>query len=105
MKNIIKLILVLVIFPNTWAVDPGSDVMGPDTMGQPTYPNSGQLRSRSNDITGEDMSDSTMSSNQDPTVPTPTPKIKQSQEEGAPIKIRDAYPIGPFDNTQANESK
>ena len=47
----------------------GTSPMGPATMGQDTYPNSG-LRKRTDDVTGSGMSNSTfMSSDVNPAVP------------------------------------
>lgn len=50
----------------------GTDVMGPRTLGHPTYPTGGQTRNRSNDMTGEDMSNaSNMGSDRDQSVEQP----------------------------------
>lgn len=60
------------------------NIMGPKTLGQPSYPSSGSLRNRSNDITGEDTSNSSlMSSDVDPRTSTQVQKSqKEEKEEG-----------------------
>lgn len=68
MKYIFIIALMLPVFSFSQT---GRTIMGPKTMGQPSYPNSGQTRNRSNDITGKDMSNATlMSSDSNPTVPS-----------------------------------
>jgi hypothetical protein len=81
----------------------GSKALGPKTLGQPSYPTSGPLRSRSTDMTGEDMSSSThMGSDVDPTVPSTapaSPDLKQDQEEG-PMNASDVFETGPYKDGQ-----
>jgi hypothetical protein len=61
----------------------GKTISGPETLGQPTYPTSGQTRNRSNDMTGEDMSNATlMGSDQDPRVPTENPTVREDGRSG-----------------------
>ncbi|MBA2404574.1 MAG: hypothetical protein H0V66_07375 [Bdellovibrionales bacterium] len=78
-----KLIIVLLLgvyFPQADA-QTGKKVFGPPTMGQPSYPNSGMTRSRSNDMTGKDMSNSSlMGSDVDPTVPE-NPQLRGDRKE------------------------
>ena len=65
----------------------GKTISGPETIGQPTYPTAGQTRSRSNDMTGEDMSNSTlMGSDQDPRVPMENPTARESKGRKNGIK-------------------
>ena len=65
----------------------GKTISGPETIGHPTYPTSGQTRSRSNDMTGEDMSNSThMGSDQDPRVPTDNPTAQGSSSKKKGIR-------------------
>ncbi len=79
----------------------GTDIMGPKTLGQPSYPSSGPLPKRRPDMTGEGTSSSTYSSSDiNPSVPARKPEPrgttgKEAQEEG-PKKIREEFPIGPY---------
>lgn len=64
----------------------GTKILGPETMEHPTYPISGQLQRRSNDMTGRDQANSAlMGSDVDPRVPSEVgqrgPVEKQAQEE------------------------
>ncbi|MBA2404143.1 MAG: hypothetical protein H0V66_05180 [Bdellovibrionales bacterium] len=87
------LILSLLFSVNSYSAETetntGRSILGPSTMGQPTYPNSGPLRHRSNDLTGQDMSNSTMSSDKNPEVPDRNPTV------GREIKGRE-IPNGPL---------
>ncbi len=98
--------VMLLSMTNSWALVPDSansepDVMGPKTLGQPSYPSSGPLPKRRPDMTGEGTSSSTFSSSDiNPTVPSRKPEPrgpvgKEAQEEG-PKKIREEFPIGPY---------
>ena len=80
----ILLFITIAFFSSTIAAFPstGKNPMGPPTMGQPTYPNSGPLRSRSDDMTGSDMSNSTlMGSDIDPRVPSRNPAQKKQEQQ------------------------
>lgn len=80
----IVIILIIIFSVSVYAATTtGTKVMGTPTLGQPSYPNSGPLRTRSNDMTGRDMSNATlMGSDVDPTVPSShSTKDKQEQEE------------------------
>lgn len=85
-----KIILVtLLLFPVLALAETnaGKTIQGPETLGQPTYPTSGQTRSRSNDMTGEDMSNATlMGSDEDPRVPTENPTARDSKSKKKGIK-------------------
>ena len=87
-------LLLALLFVSIAQAQTGIKPSGPKTMGQPSYPNSGPLGSRSNDVTGEDMSSaSRMSSDVNPTVPTRTPDTdKQEQQE------EEVFPSGPYEN-------
>ncbi|HXH29270.1 MAG TPA: hypothetical protein VNJ01_00495 [Bacteriovoracaceae bacterium] len=78
-----KLIFVLLLgvyLPQADA-QTGKKVFGPSTMGHPSYPNSGMTRSRSNDMTGKDMSNSAlMGSDVAPTV-RETPLLDEDRKE------------------------
>lgn len=89
MMKLVSLILILGLTIPAFA-QRGRTIMGPDTLGQPTSPSSGQLPKRTNDITGEDMaSASKMSSDADPTVPSRNPQA-QEEESGR------GYEAGPY---------
>jgi len=67
----------------------GRTIHGPDTINHPSYPNSGPLRNRSNDMTGRDMSNATkMGSDQSPIVPGRNPVVKSKKK--SPVQT------GPF---------
>jgi hypothetical protein len=104
MKALICMLLIsFAVYAET---ETGTSPMGPSTMGQPSYPNSGILRNRSDNVTGSGMSNSTfMSSDQDPTVPTETPSMKkQKQEEIPPGPYKDGqYQF--WDKDQAEKVK
>lgn len=63
----------------------GTKILGNPVMEHPTYPNSGQLQRRSNDMTGSDMATSSqMGSNENPTVPSEERgPVREAQEESA----------------------
>lgn len=68
----------------------GSSPMGPATMGQSTYPNSGTTESRSTDVAGEDSSSATFENRQEAQNNLPT-AASQKQEE------QKKFDIGPYD--------
>ena len=82
MKTLLVLVTIALstsVFAETTT---GTKPLGPRTLDQQSYPSSGPLRSRSNDITGKDMSNSTlMSSDVDPTVPKSMPTDQRQEEE------------------------
>ncbi len=88
-----KWILALLLYP-VFALaetNTGKTISGPETIGHPSYPTSGQTRSRSNDMTGEDMSNSTlMGSDQDPRVPMENPTARDSRAK------KDGIRQGPY---------
>lgn len=80
-----NLIMILSIFTlsNVYA-QTGRTIQGPETYGHPSYPNSGPLRNRSNDMTGEDMSNATkMGSDISPIVPERRPLVKSKKDRPA----------------------
>ena len=78
-------LLLVLLFTSLATAQTGIKPSGPKTMGQPSYPNSGPLGNRSNDVSREDMSSaSSMSSDVD--------ADKQEQEE------EEVFPCGPYEN-------
>lgn len=95
MKGNIALIIIslgMTSYLQAVETNTGKTIFGPPVMEHPTYPNSGQLRHRSIDITGEEMSNSTMSSDQDPRVPSENPQVKKTS------KHKQQIPQGPYDD-------
>ncbi|HXH29338.1 MAG TPA: hypothetical protein VNJ01_00875 [Bacteriovoracaceae bacterium] len=83
----------------------GTSATGPSTLGQQTYPNSGETNHRSNDVTGENMSNAAqMGSDKDPTVPSGSPvsKIPQNGTNTDSQVISDNYNVGPYKDGQFN---
>jgi hypothetical protein len=85
----------------------GTQPLGTRTLGHPTYPTGGQTRNRSNDMTGEDMSNaSKMGSDRDPRVEQPNiDKFgydESNVEEAKPAdtdekkEIGDVFRTGPY---------
>ncbi len=76
-----QIILLLLVSPLCLRAQTGEKVMGPSTMGHPSYPNSG-VGKRTNDMTGEDMSNATkMSSDVNPSVPSRRPLAERKKEK------------------------
>lgn len=87
-----KISLLAIFFFSLAFAQTGRKITGPKTLGQPSYPNSGPLRNRSNDMTGKDMSNAThMGSDVNTSVPSRTLEMKkQEQQEQKEI------PTGPY---------
>lgn len=67
----------------------GTSPMGPGTMGQAVYPNSGTTENRSTDVAGEDSSSATFSDRQEAQNNVPAPAVQKEEER--PFKV------GPYD--------
>jgi hypothetical protein len=97
MKSLLVTFILLFNLPLSFAnTGTGTSISGPGTMGHPSYPNSGQLQRRSNDMTGSDMSNSSlMGSDVDPRVPTQTPRTKASNQRSlkGPYDHRDTQHV------------